>query len=109
MDFKEYQEKSKETAHYPSIGQSFVYPTIGLVGEAGEIAEKVKKIFRDSNGEVSDENRDLIKKELGDVLWYVAQLATEFGFELNDVAEGNIKKLRDRKERGVLQGNGDIR
>lgn len=109
MDFKEYQTKSRETAMYPDLGKNFVYPTLGLSGEAGEIAEKVKKVLRDSNGVVSDEIRELIKKELGDVLWYVSQLSSEFGFELNDVAELNIQKLLDRKTRGVLQGSGDNR
>ncbi len=109
MDFKEYQTKSRETAMYPDLGKNFVYPTLGLSGESGEIAEKVKKVLRDSNGVVSDETRELIKKELGDVLWYVSQLSSEFGFELNDVAELNIQKLLDRKTRGVLQGSGDNR
>lgn len=109
MDFKEYQEKSRKTALYPNVGKNFVYPTLGLTGEAGEVAEKVKKIFRDNNGEVNDEIKKTIEKELGDVLWYVAQLATEFDLSLEDVAEKNIEKLWSRLERGTLHGNGDNR
>lgn len=109
MDFNDYQKLSRETAIYPNIGKNFVYPTLGLSGEAGEIAEKVKKIIRDSDGVITDETRELLKKELGDVLWYVSQLAAEFGFTLDEVAEENIKKLFSRKERGKLQGSGDTR
>ena len=109
MDFNDYQKLSRETAIYPNIGKNFVYPTLGLSGEAGEIAEKVKKIIRDSDGVITDETRELLKKELGDVLWYVSQLAAEFGFTLDEVAEENIKKLFSRKERGVIKGSGDNR
>lgn len=110
MTFNEYQKESRKTALYPRVvGATFVYPTLGLVGEAGEIAEKVKKIFRDSNSEMSEEQRKAILLELGDVLWYVAQLATELGADLNDVAEKNLEKLFSRKDRGVLHGSGDAR
>jgi len=109
MNFQEYQEKSRKTAQYPDAGKNFVYPTLGLSGEAGEVADKVKKIIRDKGGIVNDETREAIKKELGDVLWYVAQLSTEFGLSLDDVAEGNIKKLYSRLERGTIQGSGDNR
>ena len=109
MDFNDYQKLSRETAFYPDMDENFIYPTLGLVGEAGEIAEKVKKIMRDSGGVITDEARELLKKELGDVLWYVAQLSTEFGFKLDEVAEVNLKKLFDRKDRGVLAGSGDTR
>ena len=109
MHFSDYQKKSRETVVYPDKDNNFIYPTLGLVGEAGEIAEKVKKIIRDSGGVVSDEKREELKKELGDVLWYLAQLATEFKLDLGDIADTNIEKLRSRKERGVLQGSGDNR
>ena len=109
MDFKEYQEKSRKTAVYPNIGDNFVYPTLGLSGEAGEVAEKIKKVIRDKGGVVDGETRELIKKELGDVLWYVSQIAAELGLSLDDIAEGNIKKLYDRLERGKITGNGDTR
>lgn len=109
MDFKEYQEKSRKTAIYPNIGDNFIYPTLGLAGEAGEVAEKIKKVIRDKGGVVDDETRELIKKELGDVLWYVSQLATELKLSLDDIGETNIKKLYDRLERGKISGNGDSR
>lgn len=109
MNLKEYQEKSRVTAKYPDAGSNYIYPTLGLSGEAGEVAEKIKKVIRDKGGEINDETRSEIKKELGDVLWYVSQLATELGLSLDDVATSNIQKLYDRMERGVLQGNGDNR
>ncbi len=113
MQFSEYQKESRVTALYPEVGNNFVYPTLGLVGEAGEIAEKVKKLFRDKNtftpAEVSAEDRAEIAKELGDVLWYVSQVATEFGVNLEAVAAGNIEKLRSRHERNTLHGDGDNR
>lgn len=109
MELNEYQEQAQKTALYPEIGKSFVYPTLGLVGEAGEVAEKVKKIMRNHNGEVSEETRQEIKKELGDVLWYLAQLSREFGFTLDEVAQANVKKLADRMERGVIHSKGDNR
>ena len=109
MTFEEYQKKSRETAIYPQVGSNFIYPTLGLAGEAGEVAEKIKKVLRDNKGEISSEKKEEIKKELGDVLWYVAQLSSELGFSLDEVAENNLKKLFSRKERGKLQGSGDNR
>jgi len=109
MNFNEYQEKSRKTALYPDKDNNFVYPTLGLSGEAGEVAEKIKKVIRDKGGVVDDETREAIKKELGDVLWYVAQLATELGLSMDEIAEKNIEKLYSRMERGVLQGSGDNR
>lgn len=109
MDFSEYQAKSRRTAAYPAIGQPLVYPTLGLVNEAGEVAGKVKKIFRDKQGVIDEETLNALKSELGDVLWYLAQLCTELGLSLDEVAEYNLKKLYDRLERGVIQGDGDKR
>lgn len=110
MTFDEYQKTSRQTALYPGIlGKNFVYPTLGLVGEAGEIAEKVKKVFRDNNGEMTEERRAVIAGELGDVLWYLAQIATELDLSLDTIAAENINKLLSRKERGVLHGDGDNR
>jgi NTP pyrophosphatase (non-canonical NTP hydrolase) len=109
MDFKEYQEKSRKTALYPDKDNNFVYPTLGLSGEAGEVAEKIKKVIRDKDGIIDDVTREEIKKELGDVLWYVAQLATELGLSMDEIAQKNIEKLLSRMERGVLQGSGDNR
>jgi NTP pyrophosphatase (non-canonical NTP hydrolase) len=109
MNFEEYQKKSRKTALYPKIGENYVYPTMGLVNEAGEVAGKVKKIFRDKNGVLDDETRYAIKKELGDVLWYIAQLATELNLTLDEIAQYNIEKLYSRLERGTINGDGDNR
>jgi NTP pyrophosphatase (non-canonical NTP hydrolase) len=109
MNLKEYQEKSRVTAKYPNVGENYIYPTLGLSGEAGEVAEKIKKVIRDKGGKVDDETQEAIKKELGDVLWYVAQLATELKIPLEEVASCNLAKLYDRMERGKLSGNGDNR
>ena len=109
MEFNEYQQKSRQTAVYPVIGQGFVYPALGLAGESGEVVEKIKKIFRDQQGMVGDEQRQAVAKELGDVLWYLAQLATELDLELNQVAQDNLTKLLSRQQRGQMHGSGDER
>ncbi|MDD5341596.1 MAG: nucleoside triphosphate pyrophosphohydrolase family protein [Patescibacteria group bacterium] len=109
MDFQEYQKKSRETALYPNRDKNFIYPTLGLSGEAGEVAEKIKKVLRDKNGIIDEATKLEIQKELGDVLWYTSQIATELGLSLDEVAQKNIEKLFSRKERGMLHGNGDNR
>ena len=109
MDFNDYQTKSRKTAGYPAIGHAVIYPTLGLVNEAGEVAGKIKKVFRDKDGEISAETREALKAELGDVLWYMAQVATELGLTLDEIAEYNIAKLYDRLERGKIKGDGDNR
>lgn len=109
MNFEEYQKKSRVTAIYPNAGENFIYPTLGLAGEAGEVAEKIKKVIRDKNGVMDDETREMIKKELGDVLWYVSQIASELKLPLDDVAKTNIEKLASRLERGKIEGSGDNR
>ena len=109
MDLNEYQNKSKETARYPNVGKNIVYPTLGLTGEAGEVADKVKKVLRDSNGVFGRKEKLELKLELGDVLWYIAQLSTELGFDLNDVALDNLNKLSSRSKRGKISGSGDNR
>ena len=109
MTFEEYQKKSRETAIYPDKDKNFIYPTLGLVGEAGEIAEKIKKVLRDKNGVIDEETRKEISKELGDVLWYLSQLATEVELSLEEIAALNISKLQSRKDRGQLHGTGDNR
>ncbi len=109
MDFREYQERAGDTAMYPNMGKNFIYPTLGLAGEAGEIANKVKKIERDHGGVVTEEVRGIVKAELGDLLWYIAQLSTELGLDMETVAKENIEKLAGRKVRGTLHGDGDTR
>lgn len=88
---------------------SLMYCTGKLNGEAGEIAEKVFKAFRDNRGVISDELAASLFKEVGDICWYAARIAGILGFKLEDIMQGNINKLMDRKERGVLSGSGDNR
>ena len=109
MTFQEYQAKARVTALYPDKGHNLVYTTLGLVGESGEIAEKVKKIIRDKGGQIDAETKELLKKELGDVLWYIAMCCDELNLDMEDVAQTNILKLADRKERNMLHGSGDER
>lgn len=109
MTFPEYQTASREFASYPDPGNNFVYPTLGLAGEAGEVANKVQKVFRDDQGVMSDAARSKISVELGDVLWYLTNLATELKLDMEKIAQQNIAKLRSRQERGSIGGSGDNR
>jgi NTP pyrophosphatase (non-canonical NTP hydrolase) len=109
MTFKEYQEEARKTAIYPNLGSNFIYPTLGLVGEAGEVAEKIKKVIRDSNSVVSEEKKQELIKELGDVLWYIANLSFELNLSMEEVALKNLEKLKSRQERNELHGSGDNR
>ncbi|GLV48246.1 hypothetical protein TJA_14020 [Thermus sp. LT1-2-5] len=108
MTFDTYQEEAKKTALYPEAYR-LLYPVLGLAGEAGELANKVKKVLRDHGGTLTPEAREAILQELGDVLWYVAQVATDLGERLEAVAQANLAKLRSRQERGTLSGSGDTR
>lgn len=109
LGLDEYQERSRSTALYRGVGSNPYYPTLGLAGEAGEIANKVKKIMRDDNDVITEQKREEIRGELGDVLWYTAQIATEFNLSLAAIAQANLDKLASRKARGVLGGSGDNR
>ncbi len=109
MELNDYQRESRKTALYPDLGGNAIYPTLGLVGEAGEVADKVKKILRDKDGFFDKDSKDAIKLELGDVLWYVSQLSSELGYELEEVANANLQKLNSRKIRGKIKGSGDYR
>jgi len=108
MELSEYQRLSRRIAEYPREAW-LTYPALGLAGEAGEVAEHAKKAIRDDAGQVTDERRAAMAKELGDVLWYVSQLATELGLELDEIAQTNLEKLLSRQRRGVLSGSGDDR
>jgi NTP pyrophosphatase (non-canonical NTP hydrolase) len=108
MQLSEYQQLARRTAEYPRNAW-LAYPALGLAGEAGEVAEHAKKAIRDDGGVVSEQRREAMAKELGDVLWYVAQIATELELDLDQVAEGNLEKLLSRQQRGVLSGSGDDR
>ena len=109
MELSEYQERSKVTAVYPDAGSNILYPTLGLCGESGEVAEKVKKMIRDDRGVLTDERRQALSKELGDVLWYLAQVASEASLDLDAIAAANLEKLNSRQRRGALGGSGDDR
>jgi len=136
LSFDEYQEKAWQTAIYPDKGNNINYPILGLSGEAGEVAENMaeimyclrlnqfildmvrhtgrtaeltKKMMRDDAGVLSEERKQRIKKELGDVMWYVQACCNELGILMSDVAQENLNKLFSRKERGKLKGDGDNR
>ena len=108
MDFNTYQQQAATTAVYPESAK-YVYPTLGRCGEAGEVAEKIKKVIRDNGGVFTEEKKKEIIKEVGDVLWYIAALLSDLGVTMDETAVGNLEKLFSRKERGVLNGNGDNR
>lgn len=109
MHFDEYQRAALATAVYPDQGHNLAYPVLGLSGETGEVAEKIKKTLRDREGVLDEATRESLKKELGDVLWYLAVCCHEFGLLLDDVASTNLCKLADRRQRRVLHGSGDER
>lgn len=111
--FDYYQDATDSTAIYPQAStgstDAINYCVLGLSGEAGELPNKWKKVFRDDNGVLTDERREAMLDELGDVLWYVARLANELGVHFSEVATNNLTRLYDRKDRGVLTGSGDNR
>ncbi len=109
MTFDEYQEQSKGTAQYSDFLPPWVYLALGLAGESGEVIDKLKKIARNKDGKFDAEDKLEIKKELGDVLWYISQLCQELGLSLDDVAQTNRAKLEDRKKRNVIRSRGDNR
>ena len=113
MDFNEYQKKAAKYDFFDATGDlgevGFIEKVLGLVGEAGETADKIKKILRDKDGVVSPEDRGLVVKELGDVLWYIASIARYLDVPLSEVASGNIDKLESRWQRNKLHGEGDER
>jgi NTP pyrophosphatase (non-canonical NTP hydrolase) len=113
MELSAYQQAAHATSLETSFGDGdmsrLIYPSLKLAGEAGEFAEKVGKIIRDRAGLVGAEERAMLSDELGDVLWYVAEVATVLDISLDDVGMRNLDKLRSRSERGVIQGSGDLR
>jgi NTP pyrophosphatase (non-canonical NTP hydrolase) len=110
MHLSDYQYLAHKTSHNTAIGGDLLlYPTIALGGEVGEFLNKVKKIYRDSGGVYTHHDRDALIGELGDVLWYVAEIATQLSVDLSAVADANIEKLHSRQQRGVIGGNGDNR
>ncbi len=108
MNFGEYQARCMLTAVYPA-NLGLLYPSLGLAGEVGEVLNKIKKIFRDNDGFTSEEVRQALKDELGDVLWYLAVLSSELELPLEEIAEQNIEKLRRRHKNNTIHGSGDTR
>ena len=114
MDFNEYQRMALATDLFggkpqPIVSPAFLEKLLGLVGETGEVAEKIKKIIRDKKGVSTPEDHQDMVKELGDILWYLAAVSSYLGIELQDIADLNIEKLADRQRRGALGGSGDNR
>ena len=107
-DLDMYQQVAKQTAIYPRE-QAIIYPTLGLTGEAGEVANKVKKIIRDDGNKINESLVQEISAEIGDCLWYISVLADDIGFKLSDIANANLIKLANRKEKGTIHGSGDKR
>lgn len=108
MEINEYQKQAHTTAQYPQE-QALAYTALGLAGEAGEIANKVKKVIRDDYGILTDEKREALIAELGDVLWYLSELSHTLGVSMHKVAKDNLDKLASRAERGQIKGEGDNR
>ena len=107
-DLDMYQQVAKQTAIYPRE-QAIIYPTLGLTGEAGEVANKVKKIIRDDGNKINEGLVQEISAEIGDCLWYISVLADDIGIKLSDIANANLIKLANRKEKGTIHGSGDDR
>jgi len=111
MNFKEYQKEQMKLAIYPREDwvAKFAYVALGLIGEAGEVSEKIKKGIRKNDFDYVLKNKEELAKELGDVLWYVSALSFELGYDLEEIANINIEKLKDRDSRNVINGEGDNR
>ncbi|MES2876652.1 MAG: nucleoside triphosphate pyrophosphohydrolase family protein [Patescibacteria group bacterium] len=114
MQFSDYSKQAISTDLYEREGQAIdshamLEKVFGLVGEAGEVAEKFKKILRDKDGIATDEDKKELMKELGDVLWYINSVGMYLGYSLDDIAQNNLEKVLSRKDRGVTRGSGDNR
>ena len=115
MNFNDYQKLAKKTDYFSSknerkiFGNNLVNATLGLAGESGEFADKIKKLYRDRKGKMDVATKQDLIHELGDILWYIAKMARELDVKLDDVARLNIEKLMSRKKRGVITGQGDHR
>jgi NTP pyrophosphatase (non-canonical NTP hydrolase) len=110
MNLDEYQQEALATALWSNDDlKDLAHWALGVTGESGEIAEKVKKLIRDYDGKISDDDKRELAKEIGDVLWYLAVLAKHLGYSLDEIGKQNIAKLRDRQARGKIKGSGDNR
>lgn len=108
MTFNDYQKKARKTAVYPNQGKNFLYPAMGLGGEIGEVLNKIGKLMR-GDRKLTDEVKNEIGSEMGDVLWFMAQLGTELGLSLDEIADRNLDKLKKRYSENKIKGNGDNR
>ena len=109
LTFDEYDDRSQSRAVYPNVGDNVLYPVLGVCGEAGELAEKLKKCLRDKDGQIAGEDHRLMVKEVGDVLWYLSAVCRELGISLEHAAKVNLEKVDGRHDRGTLHGSGDDR
>ena len=112
MTFEEYQKGALDTdssVGHDTVSSQFFAIALGLMSEAGEVGEKLKKIYWAKDGKWNDEDKQAIARELGDVLWYIASLSTHIGIPMSEIANINLEKLKSRKERNLLNGNGDNR
>jgi NTP pyrophosphatase (non-canonical NTP hydrolase) len=107
--FDEYQKIAHKTADYSNFVPAFIYLCLGIAGETGEVVEKIKKIVRNNDGKYTEDDLKEIEKELGDVLWYISELANEFNIPLSSIANTNLEKVLDRKKRKVIKSKGDNR
>ena len=106
LTFNNYQKYARKTTIYKD---GIFYPALGLCGESGEVADKIKKIYRDNDGIISEENKEKLIKEMGDVLWYLANMAADLNVTLEDVAKKNLEKIQSRQEKDLIHGEGDNR
>lgn len=109
LTVNDYQEKACSTAIYPNRGNNLTYTVLGLLGESGEVAEKLKKLIRDEGGVMTDAYREKMALEVSDVAWYLAMVAYELDYSLEEIFQMNLDKLASRAQRGVLSGSGDDR
>jgi len=112
MQFSEYQQEAETFASFAKDTQEYklMLLSMGLAGETGEVVDKLKKLINNEGGVITEEKRTAVASELGDVLWYLSQLAQTCGVSLESVAQANIAKLTDRAKRGVItKGEGDTR
>ena len=111
MEFNEYQKRASTTADFSGRPGEYplMYSCMGLAGETGEVIEKVKKVMRNNGGKMTEEQREAIKQEIGDVLWYLSQVARFCDIAFDDAAKANVEKLADRRARGVIRSEGDAR
>jgi NTP pyrophosphatase (non-canonical NTP hydrolase) len=108
-DFDKYQQLCLKSSIHSKTKHGYIIPALGVTGEAGEVADKIKKVLRDDNGKISTAKRNEISKEIGDMLWYTSMLCTEIGLKLSDVIKLNLEKIAYRSKENKIHGSGDNR